>query len=339
MKYVLILFFVISASMVQLYSQQQFAPENNNTDGRQIIIDRYIYEATLNSADRTITFLQWVIGVFSGVITLLFLIFNYRDQKALEKNRNELKSSQEKLEQMRTEMAGEEQKVTAMISKMQGLYSEYEDKISSINSKITALEAKSRELDKKTDVMNEISRYFSIAYQAVENKNYNDAVKYYSKILELSPDIITQSNVYNNRGIAYQSIGEPLKAIEDYTRVIELNPAHAYAFNHRGNAYYDLGSFEQVIKDYSRAIELKPDYGDAYYNRANLYLEMKNYELAISDYTSAIQLMDNDAEAYNRRGRAYLAGGKTDAAKADFQKAIELAPQNNEYIKDLNSVK
>lgn len=335
MKYVLILFFVLSISLNIL--AQGSAPENKTTN-QQVVLDYHVYEAMLSSADRTITFLQWVIGVFSGVITLLFLIFNYRDQKALEKNRNELKASQDKLEQMRLEMAGEEQHINAMIQKMQGLYTEYEDKISAINNKITSLEAKSRELDKKTDVMNEISRYFSIAYQAVESKNFADAVRYYTKILELSPDIVTQTVVYNNRGIAYQNMGEPAKAIEDYSKVIELNPAHAHAFSHRGNAYFDTGNHDAALKDYTRAIELKPDYADAYFNRANQYIEMKQYALAVNDFTSVLQLIPNDAQAYNRRGTAYLAMGDKEKAKVDFAKAAELEPSNNDYAADLKSV-
>lgn len=335
--------FLFSAAIIFIntitFSQQQFTPENNNLDSQTVVIDRYIFEAMLNNADRTITFLEWMIGVFSGVITILFLVFNYRDQKSLEKNRNELKSSQEKLEEMRREMTSEEQNISLMIEKMKGLYTEYEDKINSINTKIIALEAKSRELDKKTDVMNEISRYFSIAYQAVESKNYSDAVSYYTKILELSPDIITKTVVLNNRGIAYQNMGEAAKAIEDYTRVIELNPAHSHAFNHRGNAYYDLGNFDAALKDYTRAIELKPDYGDAYYNRANQYLENKNYKAAINDFTSAIEVMPKDAEAYNRRGRAYLASGSRDNAAVDFEKACALEPDNSEFAADLKNLK
>jgi tetratricopeptide (TPR) repeat protein len=334
--------FLLSAALLIFhtltFSQQQFTPENNNLDSQTVVIDRYIFEAMLNNADRTITFLEWMIGVFSGVITILFLVFNYRDQKSLEKNRSELKLSQEMLEKTRAKMISEEQNMNATLEKMQSIYREYEEKISSINSKIIALETKSRELDKKTDIMNEITRYFSIAYQAVENKNFEDAVKYYSKILELNPDAITKTVVYNNRGIAYQNMGKNSLAIEDYTRVIALNPGHAYAYNHRGNAYYDEGEHELAMKDYSRAIEIKPDYPDAYFNRGNQYLEMKNYEAAVNDFTFAIELNPEDAESYSKRSLAYRLLGNKALAKSDLTKACELEPENSIYKNDLEEL-
>ena len=45
------------------------------------------------------------------------------------------------------------------------------------------------------------------------------------------------AEAYYNRGIAYGDKGEYDKAIEDYSKAIELNPEYAEAYNNRGNAY------------------------------------------------------------------------------------------------------
>ncbi|MGB9742145.1 MAG: tetratricopeptide repeat protein, partial [bacterium] len=37
------------------------------------------------------------------------------------------------------------------------------------------------------------------------------------------------------------------KAIQYYTRAIELNPKFAKAYNNRGNVYYDKGEFDLAI--------------------------------------------------------------------------------------------
>ena len=39
------------------------------------------------------------------------------------------------------------------------------------------------------------------------------------------------------------------KAIDDFTKTIELNPDSAGAYNNRGNAYSNLEQYDKVLKD------------------------------------------------------------------------------------------
>ena len=49
---------------------------------------------------------------------------------------------------------------------------------------------------------------------------------------------------YNNRGFAYDNLGQHERAIEDYDETIRLDPQYVKAYNNRGNAYYNLGQHE-----------------------------------------------------------------------------------------------
>ena len=62
-------------------------------------------------------------------------------------------------------------------------------------------------------------------------------------------------------------IGEMDRAIERYSRAIELYPSNAAFYNNRGIACSKNGAFGSAIKDYNKAIELKPNYAVAYNNR------------------------------------------------------------------------
>lgn len=279
-----------------VFSQDQMSPVTGAHDMEKVTIDKYVFETALNSADRTITFLQWVIGVFSGVITILFVIFKYRDEKSLEKNRDELKESRDNIERIRLELVDEEHKLNVMLEKLQVMTRDYESKITGIEKKISDLEIKSNELDKKTDNMNEINRYFSIAYNAVESGNFSEAVRYYSKIIESEPDELTLKVVLNNRGIAYQNLGQYDLALKDYQRVIDLDPAHPQSYGNRGNVYDSLGNYEKAIADYTAGINLKKDYADAYYNRGWVYLKQKNYLQAANDFIKLLEFQPEDIE-------------------------------------------
>ncbi|GEM_PF-1384726 len=296
-----------------LFSQDQMSPVTGSHDLEKVTIDKYVFETALNSADRTITFLQWVIGVFSGVITILFVIFKYRDEKSLQKNRDELKESQDKIERIRLELIEEEHKMKLLVERLQSVTGDYESKISAIEDKILTLENKSDELDRKTDNMNEINRYFSIAYNSVESGNYSEAVRYYTKIIESNPDELTLKVVLNNRGIALQNLGKNDLALKDYQQVIDIDPLHPQSYGNRGNVYDSTGNYEKAIADYSKGIELKSDYTDAFYNRGWVYLKTGEYNKAIADFKRLIQISPADIDAMFSLGESYLLDGSLPA--------------------------
>jgi Tfp pilus assembly protein PilF len=57
------------------------------------------------------------------------------------------------------------------------------------------------------------------------------------------------------RATAYRDVGQYWRAIEDYTRSIELDSSNPKVFNGRGVCYVKLGLHDQSIEDYSHAIE------------------------------------------------------------------------------------
>ena len=161
-----------------------------------------------------------------------------------------------------------------------------------------------------------------VAYH--ELKQYERAIEDFSKAIELNPNL---ADGYYNRGFTYHELKQYERAIEDYNKAIELNPKYAVAYNNRRNAYGEIKEHERAIEDYNKAIELNPKYAVAYNNRGNAYHELKQYERAIEDYNKAIELNPNLADAYNNRGGAYGRLKQYEKAIEDFSKAIELNPK------------
>ncbi|MBP9015911.1 MAG: tetratricopeptide repeat protein, partial [Candidatus Atribacteria bacterium] len=56
------------------------------------------------------------------------------------------------------------------------------------------------------------------------------------------------------------------EALEIYNAIINLLPHHPVAYAQRGNVYYYLGDIDKAIDDYSKAIELESDFAEAYNN-------------------------------------------------------------------------
>ena len=110
------------------------------------------------------------------------------------------------------------------------------------------------------------------------------AIEAYSRALELNP---RDAEAYNNRGIAYHRKREVDQAIEDYSKVMELNPGLAIAYNNRGVAHNSKGKVDGAIEDYNIAIGLNPDFVDAYYNRGEVWLRRREWEKAKADLITA----------------------------------------------------
>ena len=90
------------------------------------------------------------------------------------------------------------------------------------------------------------------------NPGVRKAIKHFSNAIELYPDFVEahlwRANLY------FWWTKDFDKAIEGYTRVIELDDAYASAYFRRGEAYFKKGCDARAEKDLIKAIEL----GDPY---------------------------------------------------------------------------
>ncbi len=57
-----------------------------------------------------------------------------------------------------------------------------------------------------------------------------------------------------DRGVAYDSLGNSVAAIADYTEALRLDPSLSAARNNRGNAYRRIGQLENAKRDYLAAL-------------------------------------------------------------------------------------
>lgn len=153
-----------------------------------------------------------------------------------------------------------------------------------------------------------------------DSGDYDKAIESYTKAIELNINYI---EAYNNRGISYRYLKEYEKAIADINKAIELKPNYANAYHYRGICYNDSGDYEKAIADHTKAIELKPDYANAYNGRGIYYTYLEDYEKAIVDYEKAIELRPDYPNAYNNIGIVYDKLEDYEKAIESFNKAIE----------------
>jgi protein O-mannosyl-transferase len=169
-----------------------------------------------------------------------------------------------------------------------------------------------------------IIMFISLIYLTVEQiAVWKNSITLWNYVIKNYPDTIPLS--YNNRGLAFEKMGQTERALEDYEKAIAINPSFDKAYVNRGHVLFKIkGQYDRAIADFDRAIALNSSAFEAYNNRGSVYYITGWYDKAMADYDRAIVLNPSSFEAYNNRALVFYVKGQREKAIADFDKAIAL---------------
>jgi len=128
-----------------------------------------------------------------------------------------------------------------------------------------------------------------------ENKNYQEAEKYYLKAATKDPD-------------------------------------NALIYGRLGVIYFQQKNFKDAQAAFKTAIRLNPENGFYQNNLGLILFNLKRYKEALLYFENAVDLDEKDATRWVNLGLCYDKLGKTEKALQSFKKAVELEPKNKKYI-------
>jgi tetratricopeptide (TPR) repeat protein len=169
----------------------------------------------------------------------------------------------------------------------------------------------------------DFANLMSKAADANVQQNYAKALVFYDRAIQIKPN---DSFAYLCRGIAHGHARHINQAESDFTQAINLatnNITLSYMFWGRGCFYVEITNIEKAVDDFSRAIQICPSFEAPYLHRACIYNVQQRFDLSIADCNMAIMLNPTNAGAYLCKGQAYC--GKKDYPKAieAYSKALE----------------
>lgn len=143
------------------------------------------------------------------------------------------------------------------------------------------------------------------------------------RAVALAPDV---ARYHTNLGFARYWAHDPLGALTDLDRALQLDAEEQWAVGYRGMCYQKLGRHEQAVIDFSRILAYGPDtsYQMLIY-RARSYVHLERFALAIADCDEAERRTEeDDYRIYQTRGYAHYCLGQSGAALGDLSRAIAL---------------
>ncbi len=160
----------------------------------------------------------------------------------------------------------------------------------------------------------------------LEKKRYAAAARWFSAVLRRDP---SHAEAYKLRGTAQDKLGLPQKAVQDFTKYIELKPHDPTGYIGRGDARNFNQEHLAALEDYDIAVKLAPSSPDAYLGRGLAYVGLRKYGDAIKDYQWVLKLNPNNTEALGNMGIACMLAGRNMEAMSYFERALarEVDPQ------------
>ena len=133
-----------------------------------------------------------------------------------------------------------------------------------------------------------------------------------------------RTDALNNKAVQLAKLNRMDEAVEAFTALVDLDREDFLGYRNRGLCRFDQQDYPGALDDYNKAIRLNPDDASSWFQRGNVHLAMNSLTEAESDYSKAIDLDPDFAKAWMNRGVANYRIGKTALAAEDLTKAQEL---------------
>jgi tetratricopeptide (TPR) repeat protein len=187
----------------------------------------------------------------------------------------------------------------------------------------TNSEAALRDLDRAIALKPDSVSYFRRGLAYAKLGNFQQAMDDYAKSIELNAGFV---EVYFHRAeLLLES--NPEVALRDLDKVIDLKP-DSHNYFKRAFIQAKLGNSRRAVDDYSKSIELDPNYAMAYNNRAWELQKMGQGYLAeaLKDALIAVKLQPHSRSIRDTLGVVYRRMGRFDEAIAMFDTILAIDP-------------
>ncbi|OHB72825.1 MAG: hypothetical protein A2Z25_00690 [Planctomycetes bacterium RBG_16_55_9] len=119
-----------------------------------------------------------------------------------------------------------------------------------------------------------------------------ESAELYRRLLELGPTHVIAMN--NLAWILSEELNQPAEALEWAQKGLKINPQYADLLDTRGVAYYRLGEHDKAVQDFSRAIQLYPNAApqsvSTRFHLARAHAQLEQKKEAIEQMKQALDL-------------------------------------------------
>lgn len=175
---------------------------------------------------------------------------------------------------------------------------------------------------------------FHLGYCYFEIGNYLKSVETYQKIVTLIPQ---EDRAWFNLGCAHDELGNSYLAQEAYSTSLKLNPNNLLAKTNLGTLYGTLKEYDKSLSILNEVVKEEPKNDYALMNIGIIYYETAQYDNSIAIINKAVLYNPNNEKAWNTLGNSFSAKGEYKKAINAYYKAIQISPRSSYIWQNLGS--
>lgn len=243
--------------------------------GKQNLFDGIIATCAVGGAIAAATTQSVALAAFPLAGAIGLHLFNRRQLMAAMTNRYETMIRQQNLY-----IVNHQNSLNSLSERLQQLSEEMNGRFERLSIETIEHAERLTELQKVTEVLTDSADQLNSHHQklvlVVENLQQ---IENSSHILQIKPD---SAEIYCQRAINFQKLGDTTGAIADVTQAIQLDPQYAEAYHQRGLLHAELGNRQAAVDDLREAAKFYFELGDIerYQTAKDLAGELYDREVA-----------------------------------------------------------
>jgi tetratricopeptide (TPR) repeat protein/replication-associated recombination protein RarA len=169
-----------------------------------------------------------------------------------------------------------------------------------------------------------------------EKQQFEKALEYFQKALELATDHPWMAYTYNNIGNCYRNLGDRNQAAESFGKAASLNPNEpVYRQNYEqfGNKVKQAVIPEPIEDEEDEEEETDnndlSDEAQEFVDEGDAFFEEEDYKKALDAYKKALKLHPESASVLHLIGISYSWLDKSDQAMTYYKKALDCSDDND----------
>jgi tetratricopeptide (TPR) repeat protein len=178
-----------------------------------------------------------------------------------------------------------------------------------------------------------IYAYTMLVLIASENKNFDEAVLYQKKIIEINNKDLSK---HLQLAYLYEEKGDKIFSINALKNAIKLFPKNQEVTFYLGLAYFEIDEFKLALKYFLKNIEYNPNDDKALYRIGIIYDILGNQDKALKYFKKLLDVKPKDPSASNYIAYLFAEKGENlDKARELINVALSFEPKNYAYLDTL----
>lgn len=167
--------------------------------------------------------------------------------------------------------------------------------------------------------------HFNLGNAFRDQGDLKKAIESYSRALQIHPNFTMAED---NLGVVLIQEGRLEEAVRLLSQALKTRPRDATLDCNLGIAFMRQGKLEDAIHHLNRAIERKPEYVEAHNNLGIVFAQQGNMEKAVDHFSKALESQPNNPETHMNLGLATMLQGNKKESLRHFSRVIEILPHS-----------